>query len=378
MTYGSSTSTSASTGSDHRSVVTSRPLRSIDTAQLVDPVGLALAIALALWVGLVAGGGADADGARPAPATALVVASAAAVVLGRLVGTWRPPVVPAAVAIGVAAVLVTALPDLSETLGRPLGYANANATLASLGVIAACGAAFSMPAGPRRGDPGRWRSGRGRRTWLVLAAGLLPLVLVPTSAAAALCLVAATLLVGLAAWRRQARLAVAGGAVVVAVTLGTTVVIALGADPAELGTRSEARGELWAGAVELVREEPWRGIGPGTFAELNPVSDDADLRWAHHGYLQAAAELGLPGLALGLAILVWAYGRLWISGQARAVRAVVGAAAVTVLALHATVDYVLHFPALPLIVAVLFGWATARPPGSHLSLKGGYSSVSSR
>lgn len=319
-----------------------------------------------------------ADGSRPAPLVGLVVASIVSVALGRWAGKLFPTIAPLVLAAGIASVLLASLPTLPHPDGAPLGYANANASLAGLGVLAALGGALAA----RSPSLSRAPSGRTQtepRDWVVypaaaVAAILAVLVAVPTSAASVLTLATVVVLGSVALWRGDARIAVVGGALVVVAVLVVTVAIALGADPVGLGTRSEARGDLWACTYELARDHPWSGIGPGAFAEHNPVTEDSDLRWAHHDYLQAAAELGLPGATLLFGLIAWAYGRLWLTGtpprsstSARYQRrvnpaVVVGAGAVTLVAVHATVDYVAHFPALVLLTALTLGWATVAPP----------------
>jgi hypothetical protein len=316
-----------------------------------DIVGLSLALALGGWVGLVANRPGE---SRAAPLVALILATVVVVLLARWASRRFRVAGALALAVGVGLVMVMSLPTLSEPTGRPLGYANANATLAGLGMLAALGAASG---------------GRPAREWpasfppvavaLGFAALLAAMVVVAGSAASLLSLATALALGGLAFWIGDGRVAVAGGAIVVGAVLAATAAIALGADPADIGTRSEVRGDLWAGAADIAQDHPWFGIGPGAFAEQNPVTDDLDLRWAHHGYLQSAAELGLLGLVLILGLVAWAYWRLWLAASTHQVGAVaVGAGAVTLVALHATVDYVAHFPAIVLTAAFLFGWGT--------------------
>lgn len=75
----------------------------------------------------------------------------------------------------------------------------------------------------------------------------------------------------------------------------------------------------WAAAVEMVRDRPMTGFGPGTFAaEFAPQLLDAELRWqarlmnpvltgsyaeAHNDFLQAAAESGVPA-AIVFAVVI--------------------------------------------------------------------------
>ena len=83
---------------------------------------------------------------------------------------------------------------------------------------------------------------------------------------------------------------------------------------------SSYRAGPWVAALEMIRERPWTGFGPGTFgaeyaphrltAEIrrraryvNPIRGSAYLE-AHCDYLQAGAEAGLPAAAAGLGAFV--------------------------------------------------------------------------
>jgi hypothetical protein len=318
--------------------------RAWSAGRTADAVGVTLAVAAAGWV-LVAAHGRE--GARPGPVIVLLVSVGAAAAVGRVVADRWSQVVHAVLAIAVAGAMVLSWPGPTSAGGPPLGYANANATLTALGVLAALQMAVVD------------RTSAGRRAWLGLAVGLGAATVAIGSVAGVLCLLAALAVVGLAVVTRSAVVATVGGAIAVVLVLGVTVAIARGADPAGFGERAELRGELWAAAADLAADEPARGVGPGRFEALNPVSDDADLRWAHHGYLQTAAETGAAGLGLLLALLGWAYIRLAITAATRPGVAVIGAAGLTVVALHATVDYVLHVPAVPLALAALIGASTS-------------------
>jgi O-antigen ligase len=88
------------------------------------------------------------------------------------------------------------------------------------------------------------------------------------------------------------------------------------------------RGGAWAAALEMARERPLLGFGPGTFgAEFVPHRLAAEIRFrrrfvnplvtssygeTHCDYLQPFAEIGVPGalaLLLAAALLVYALGR---------------------------------------------------------------------
>lgn len=309
----------------------------------MDGLGLLLAALAVLWTIVASLGRPD---ARPWPVVVLLVGATILVGAAR----WAPQDLaarlPGAVAIAVAGSFVLGFPEVLRAGGAPTGYANANATLASLGAVGAVAAATT---GPRRFRPG----------WFLLAGLLVAAVGSTRSMAGLLALGSVAAMAIGSAWLRSATLAAAGGLVAVSLALGVTTAVAAGGDPLGLGDRSELRGELWASALDAAREHPLRGLGPGGYERLGPVSTDPDQRWAHHGYLQQAADQGVPGLLLLLGLIGWAYARLWTGRAADTSRTVVGASALTVVCLHASVDHVLHHAAVPLVAALLLGWALA-------------------
>ena len=305
----------------------------------LDLTGLLLVGLAGVWT-LITSAGRPA--ARPVPVLGLIAAMVVLVVVGR---RWGGRQLPGLVAVAVAGSLVLGFPEILRAGGGPTGYANANATLASMGAVGAAAAAASAPR-------------RDRLQWALLAAVLAAGVAATQSVAGLLALGTAALLALGSTLLRSALPAVVGGLVAVSLTLGVTVAIADGGDPLGLGERAALRTDLWASALSALRDEPGRGLGPGGYEDLAPVSSDADYRWAHHGYLQQGAEQGVPGVLLLLSVIGWAYGRLWLVSAASSVRAVAGASALTVVGLHGSVDHVLHHAVVPLTGALLFGWAT--------------------
>ena len=63
-------------------------------------------------------------------------------------------------------------------------------------------------------------------------------------------------------------------------------------------------------AIALIAAHPFAGIGPGNFYDQSGLANNA-----HNNYLQIAAELGLPALALFLFICVTAFRSAWASAQ---------------------------------------------------------------
>jgi hypothetical protein len=64
-------------------------------------------------------------------------------------------------------------------------------------------------------------------------------------------------------------------------------------------------------------------------------------------------------LLLLAGLFAWGFARLGLLGAPDA-PAIVAAGALAALGIHACVDYVLHFPALPLAAAALFGAVAPR------------------
>ena len=76
----------------------------------------------------------------------------------------------------------------------------------------------------------------------------------------------------------------------------------------------ESRPKYWQWAVEIVKDKPWLGSGPGTFgmaSKKHHLIPYGSTNYAHNAFLQALAEMGLIGgglfaiLMFGLLYLAW-------------------------------------------------------------------------
>ncbi len=314
----------------------------------VEAVGAALFVGLAAWVtlaGAVVGG-------HPVPMVAIVLATGAAAFVARAVSDRHPTVVPGLVAIVVAGYLASFGGDVTSNLSGPLGYKNAAAALCVAGAAAAglvvlrdqrlvvrVGFAvlgLALAALPWFSDV---RGGIGTGTAVVLATVLLGVGrrphhrwLLPLAVAAAVAALTATVVVGI----------LYGG----------------DGEGDRAGALTERRLVLWSDAVDLVAAEPLFGVGPGRFAMNSPTAlADRDARWAHHEPLEVAAEAGIPAGLLLVGLVLWGFA--WLhAGTARR-----GAGLVAVLLAgafaHACIDYVWHFPAVPMAVAAVVGAGVA-------------------
>lgn len=323
------------------------------THRAPDPVGVAMAAAAAGWSFVSAA----VSGGDPVPPATVLVGSAVAFLIGRRASALGRAVVPAVVVGGVAGLTV-----VFEVVVRPPGwspfvYPNAETALFLQGAVAGLMVALASGGGTARA------LGLGAAG----AFGVLLYTGVSLAAAAVSVLPAAALL----ARRPTAvrRTAAAFGGLIVLTLLVTTV---LGAtySPGRPGpvhraaaaSLTELRLGLWHDAAVLMGDHPVVGVGPGRFQAVSPVArSDPDARWTHNGFLQQGAEQGVPGLVLLLGLFLWGLGRLARIPAGDRVTAL-GAAALGALGVHATVDYVLHFPVLPVVAAALAGAGTA-PPG---------------
>lgn len=320
-----------------------------------DRLGVALVVAFVVWTVLsaVAGGG---DAWHQ---VALIVAAAVGYTLARTRGSEHVVVVTAAIVIGILVSVIASGPDAfsGAPLAPVLGYANANAALYTLGVAAAAIVATFA----------EWRWAR----WLgwTLALVMLAFAVINTSKAG-VALAIAVLIVAVAA-RWLGRWVALLAPLLVLGAVGVTVALGLTYGTATVPTLEEGLTErrivLWSEALDIAVDEPIFGVGPGMFAETSPTAlSDADARWAHSAYFEVAAETGIVGAVLLIAVLFWTYGTLYRSLQDPRL-VVIGTAAVTALAIHAAIDYVAHFAAVVLIAAILAGLASgpaARNPGS--------------
>lgn len=321
----------------------------------LDLIGLILAGAAAAWAYVAAA----VSGGDPASFVALVLAAASALVLGRMAASFHRSLVPAAVVV-VAAVMAFRTPDLlsAAPLSGPFGYANATgafflqAAIAGLMLAAASNPTLAKLFG----------------VTAAVAFGVVPFViesLTPATLAFLLPIVAVA-----ARGSHAARVLITGCATLFLVALAATVVVGSTyaandrsgpVDRIVDSTVTERRAVLWHEAIVMMRDHPATGVGPGGFQVFSPTArSDRDARWAHNSFLQQGAESGLVGLLLLVLLFLWGFVSLGRTPELDTFT-VLGGLALAVLGIHASVDYILHFPAVPLTAAALVGAAGIGP-----------------
>jgi O-antigen ligase len=121
--------------------------------------------------------------------------------------------------------------------------------------------------------------------------------------------------------------------------------------------------------VHIIRDRPWLGSGPQTYALLyNVYSGDYPIEniHAHNGYIQAGVNAGLFGVlavgGVGL-VLLWCLGRAYRNGDPRR-RALIAAcvASLVTLAVHSLLDSPNHSKTALLTLAVVLAIAMRLAP----------------
>jgi putative inorganic carbon (HCO3(-)) transporter len=102
----------------------------------------------------------------------------------------------------------------------------------------------------------------------------------------------------------------------------------LAANPALSINSLDLRLEIWSRAIYGIQDFPFTGMGMNAFRKVVPVlyplfttSPDVDIGHAHNEFLQAALDLGIPGLIAFIALYIgafWMLIRTWQSARVNA------------------------------------------------------------
>jgi hypothetical protein len=145
--------------------------------------------------------------------------------------------------------------------------------------------------------------------------------------------------------------------------------------PDRLTAVGSVRARYWNEALKMFRAHKTLGVGAGGYATVRPRfrNDELDVRHAHGYVVQTAADLGLLGLGVSLALLAaWlaASGRtvgLWGAGRGAAWTAErVGMATLlaicVVFGVHSFVDWTWFVPGNAILALLCAGWLAGRGP----------------
>ncbi|MER5948038.1 hypothetical protein ABT127_18470 [Streptomyces sp. NPDC001904] len=327
-----------------------------------DVVGIVVLGGCAAWSMITA----TARAGRPEGVLLAVLAVAAGYAGGRIAGGLAPVATSCAVGAG-GLCLALAAPQAvpAPNTSTPLGGAGATAALLVLSTGALACAAWAA------------RTRHLRVTLHLLSAGTVVLGAVAGSGVGAAASCGVVLCTLAAAGLRHRAGALAGLGVGTAAVAGLGLALAGGALPSGAasflgGELPEGRVRLWHRALDLAASDPVLGAGPGRFEEFGPVttvsaasagSPAPDAR-PHSAVLQVAAEQGFIGLALLTAAYCWLLYVLWRSTRPTPVVLTAGAA-LTAVAVLATVGNALSFTAVTAGAGLLAGIATAMPLGDE-------------
>jgi O-antigen ligase len=174
---------------------------------------------------------------------------------------------------------------------------------------------------------------RGRLLWAAAMACLLAFVALTFSRGSWLALFAAMLLMPLVEWNRR------GWASAALAVLGA-IVVSLYASSAVDARGMSYRPEIFEQALDHIRQHPWRGLGLDT--PYRVTVGDQSWTHSHNLFTNLAIEIGLPALAVWLAIWLLVAWRGWRNRDTPTGRIVLS------LWIFATVALQLDGPALAL------------------------------
>lgn len=123
---------------------------------------------------------------------------------------------------------------------------------------------------------------------------------------------------------------------------------------------------LWKSALAMIADHPWLGAGLGSFQLLYAhyrASNETGSAgvWVHNDYLQLWQEAGFPAFLLLTALLFWVVRRIWLllkSENPNSLRTLGYLAAVCGVLLHASVNFMLYFAPVTLLIGIYLALAT--------------------
>lgn len=224
------------------------------------------------------------------------------------------------------------------------------------------------------------RGWRGRAAMVALAVILLGAEMLTFSRGGllgALAALSALFVFGVLRWQRrtgrmetllQPRLAL-GGLLIAA--LGAGLLLVVWSARSSRADSDLGRIDTWRSALEMARDDPLTGVGPGVFGLAlreyrDPATAQDRLVSAHNLPLHVLAEMGLPGLLIAGWVLV-RFGRQWwrawqSADPQRRIWLEGGIAALLAYSVHSLVDvFPLTSSILPLLIVTAYAAADPQP-----------------
>jgi O-antigen ligase len=140
----------------------------------------------------------------------------------------------------------------------------------------------------------------------------------------------------------------------------------------------DMRFALWQPAVQMWKDNPWCGVGPGLFdsrfRSYRPEGVQASPDRTHNDYLNTLADYGIIGTALVgvfLGLLGWGVARTWRSvrlssgdlggksGSNKFAYVFGASLGLVAILIHSVVDFNMHIPANALLAVALMAWLSS-------------------
>ena len=133
-----------------------------------------------------------------------------------------------------------------------------------------------------------------------------------------------------------------------------------------------SRVSRWRGTIEMIKDYPLLGIGPGNFATIftqyQPPGFASRSFYAHNDYLHFTSEAGLPLIAIVVWMIIALYRKSFrkLKNPSRLVRGTIlgSLAGITAILVHSIGDFNLHIPANALLFTVLVALVVAPLPNN--------------
>ncbi len=165
---------------------------------------------------------------------------------------------------------------------------------------------------------------------------------------------------------------IAGSIVAVVIILSSTSVVEriLTIEQKQEAPNVKGRMVVWGGMVEIVKDYPLCGTGPGTFpyvfTRYQPSGMIMRYFYGHNDYLQLISETGLP-VAIVMLWMIFVFFRRGLNKMKHKSRLVRGITlgsmtGITAILVHSIADFNLHIPANAILFAVLAALAVAPVP----------------
>jgi hypothetical protein len=236
------------------------------------------------------------------------------------------------------------------------------ATPAALGIFLGMTAAVTL---------GFAATARGRRRWSLAALAVVQLVGLAftgsATAVAALLGAGALLAVRVPRSARSRGALLAGGTILLLVLAGIVAWRSAEIlDPSHEGNPFRLRAGNFRIAVDMARDHPWIGVGPGGYGESYGryrLHEDNESRHAHDLPLEAVAELGVPLGLVATVLFYWLFLAPLLRARRESDALRLGTSvALAAFALHNLADFTAFFPSLLWFAALLRG--VSRDPSS--------------